>query len=268
MLKTATHTQENNPGLKTLFFAALSLFSLEVTAEASDNELDSNAHVWMTYVGDHPLGDGPWGLHLEGQVRRSDLVDEWQQWMVRPGLNYTLSPSLTLSAGWAYAKTYPYGDYPVAFDFPEHRAWEQITYSVKALGLEWQNRLRLEQRWIGEMERTGNDWNVENWRYENRIRYMLRTTLPLTASKKTYLAFSEEIFVNFGSNVSGNFFDQNRLFLGVGHKLSPHTRIELGFLEQTIQRRGGAIWENNHTFTVTLASNWPFKKKAKPLSLP
>jgi hypothetical protein len=90
---------------------------------------------------------------------------------------------------------------------------------------------------------------------------MLRTTLPLTEDKKTYLALWNETFVNFGSNVSGNFFDQNRAFVGVGRKLSEHTRLEVGFMEQTLQRRGGAIWENNHTLSVWLTSRWPFGRR-------
>ncbi|TDU81231.1 uncharacterized protein DUF2490 [Prosthecobacter fusiformis] len=247
--------------MKLVLMAILALHCLVSQVHASDTVSDSNGHLWFTYVGDHPFGSSPWGIHLEGQARRSEMGDEWQQWLVRPGINYTLSPTLQFSAGWAYALTYRYGDYPVAFEFPEHRAWEQVVWKMKALGLEWQHRLRLEQRWIGEMEGSGNDWNVENWRYENRLRYMLRTTIPLTQDKKTYLALWDEIMVNFGTNVSGNHFDQNRAFIGIGHKLSDHTRMEFGFMEQTLQRRGGAIWENNHTFGVWFMTQWPFKAR-------
>lgn len=162
-------------------------------------------------------------------------------------------------------KTYPYGDHPAAHEFPENRAWEQVVYTGNALGLEWQNRLRLEQRWIGEMKNSSAGWDVNHWRYENRIRYMLRTTVPLTESKKTYLALWDEVFVNFGSNVAGNVFDQNRAFVGVGRKLTDTTRVELGFMEQTLQKRHTSsatpqIWENNHTISVWVLSKWPFGK--------
>jgi hypothetical protein len=245
--------------IKHTLFALLALLSLATPLKASDNVHDSNGHLWFIYNGDHALGDGPWGLHLEGQVRRAEMGDEWQQWLIRPGINYTLSPTIQFSAGWAYAMTYRYGDYPAAFDFPEHRAWEQVVYNAKVLGLDWQHRLRLEQRWIGEMEGTGNDWNVENWRYENRLRYLLRTTIPLTENKRTFLILWNEVMLNFGNNVSGNHFDQNRVFIGIGHKLSQYTRLEFGFLEQTVQRRGGRIWEHNHTFGLWFMTNWPFK---------
>ena len=84
--------------------------------------------------------------------------------------------------------------------------------------------------------------------------------MPLTSDKKTYLALWDEVFFNFGSEVVGNHFDQNRAFIGIGHKLTDTTRLEVGFLEQTLQKRGGKIWEHNHTMAVWLTSKWPFGK--------
>jgi hypothetical protein len=58
-----------------------------------------------------------------------------------------------------------------------------------------------------------------------------------------------------------NYFDQNRAFIGLGRQLSPATKLEIGFMEQTVQRRGGIVWENNHTVAVWLMSKWPFGGK-------
>jgi hypothetical protein len=239
-------------------------FCLPAPCRAGDKLTDSNGNLWLNYVGDHPLGSSPWGLHLEVQNRRADLGDAWQQLLVRPGINYQLSPTLSVSAGWAYVRTAPYGEYPALAAFPEHRAWEQVLHQFRLLDLEWSQRLRLEQRWIGEMARPNpaDDFELANWRYENRVRYMLRTSVPLTASGKTYMALWDEVFFNFGSNVKGNHFDQNRVFLGLGRKLTPSTRLEFGYMEQTVHRRGGNIREDNHTITLWLMSKWPFGKDA------
>lgn len=221
---------------------------------------DSNDNLWLNYVGDHPFFPGSkWGLHLESQFRRTDMGEHWQQLLLRPGLNYQISPSLSVSAGYAHVQTYPYGDYRIPQDFPENRLYEQIQYTHKALGLEWVHRLRLEQRRIGEVSATTGD--VQNWRYENRIRYMLRTTIPISDDKKWYVALWDEAFFNFGSNVSRNYFDQNRAFVGLGRVLTPTTKLEVGFMEQTVQRRGGVIWEHNHTLAIWLMSKWPFGGK-------
>jgi hypothetical protein len=248
--------------MKHLFRITSIIACLSAGAVASENVFFDNTLLWLNYVGDHPIAGGPWGLHLEVQNRRADSGRDWQQLLVRPGINYALNPNLSVSAGWAYVKTYPYGNNAGAFGFPEQRAWQQVLHTGRAFGLEWQNRLRLEQRWIGEMK-TASD--VENWRYENRLRYMLRTTVPLTENKKTYLALWDEVFVNFGSNVAGNIFDQNRAFVGVGRKLTDTTRVELGFMEQTLQKRHAdsakpQLWENNHTISLWVLSKWPFGK--------
>jgi Protein of unknown function (DUF2490) len=236
----------------------LAIAALSTSSLFADKH-DSNGNIWLNYAGDHPIVGSKWGVHLEGQVRRSDLGEDWQQVLVRPGVNYQLTPSTMLSMGYAHVETYPYGDFPALHEFPEHRFWQQVSHTKKWMGLDWTHRFRLEQRWIGEMQNNGGgDWDVGNWRFENRFRYMLRTTIPLTESKKTYLALSNEVFFNFGGNIKGNDFDQNRAFIGIGHKLNDTTRVELGFMEQTIQRRGGKIWEHNNTAVLWLLSNHAF----------
>lgn len=178
------------------FFRTAFLMALIVCAMPRQaDQADDNSNLWVNYAGAHSLGDGPWGLHLETQVRRSDLGGDCQQLLIRPGIIYNFSPSLSATLGYAFVKTYPYGDFPALDDFPEHRIWEQVSYTHKFLNLEWQHRLRLEQRFIGELNPSdGGGYDVGNYRFENRFRYMLRTTLPLTEDKKTYLAWSDEIF--------------------------------------------------------------------------
>ena len=112
--------------LPTLFIA---LFA-SAAVHAADKQ-DHNSHLWLNYVGDHPIGDGPWGVHLESQVRRADFGKNWQQFMVRPGVNYAFTPALSASLGYAYVETHPYGDYPALDTFPEHRIWQQLIYTHK-----------------------------------------------------------------------------------------------------------------------------------------
>jgi len=226
-------------------------------ADARSSDLhDHNSNLWLGYIGDHPVANGPWGIHLEAQVRRAELGESWQQLLLRPGVNYTLNPRVSFSGGYCFVETFPYGDFPAADQFPEHRVWEQVTVTVPFLGLDWVNRFRLEQRNIGELApRPGGGQEVTGYRYENRIRYQLRTTVPLDEAGRNYLVAWNEVFINFGPEVKGNTFDQNRAFLGLGRRLGNAFRLEAGFLEQTVQRRLGRIWEHNHTFVIYLSSN-------------
>ena len=237
-------------------FAGVALLGTAVHSEAATAD---NNNLWLNYVGDHPLFSSPWGVHLEVQNRLSDWGADWQQLLVRPGINYQIDPHWSVSAGYAYVRTDPYGELPVAHSFDENRIWEQVQYKGDWLGIGWTHRVRFEQRWIEELrQRTDGDFETANWRGEQRARYLLRSDIPLTKDKKTYFALWDEVFFNFGGNILGNHFDQNRAFAGIGRKLTDHVKLEVGYMEQSLHRRGGENWENNHTVCVWLMSNLPF----------
>jgi hypothetical protein len=96
----------------------------------------------------------------------------------------------------------------------------------------------LEQRWIGRYTRAALA-KEDDWLFVNRFRYLFRIQFPLTGNKiadhTPYLAFYDELCVGFGKNVNENVFDQNRLGILLGYRLSPVFRIERGFLSQILQ---------------------------------
>ena len=58
---------------------------------------DDNANAWFMYFGDHPIASSKWGIHLEGQWRRTDLGLQWQQYLLRPAVNYQLTKNVMLT---------------------------------------------------------------------------------------------------------------------------------------------------------------------------
>ena len=220
----------------------------------------NNFHGWWNYFGDHPIGDSKWGVHLEGQWRRHDVAARWQQLLLRPAVNYTLNPNITFSAGYGYIATMRYGEFPVATPFPEHRIFEQVQVTHKVGKVGMAHRYRLEQRELGELTVAPNgDRSLKRWRHENRFRYMYRVTVPLKG--KWGLAFYDEFMLNFGKNVAYNVFDQNRAYAAVTYTLPKRSRLEVGFMEQTLQQRNGRIFENNHTLMVSIFSTAIFRGK-------
>jgi hypothetical protein len=88
---------------------------------------------------------------------------------------------------------------------------------------------------------------------------MLRTSIPLPfAGRKYYLGLYDEIMFNFGKNVAANVFDQNRAYIAIGRSIGRETRLEIGFLEQTVQQRSGQVFEHNHTLQIAIFSRLPF----------
>jgi hypothetical protein len=221
---------------------------------------DHNAHAWLMYFGDHPIAKSRWGVHLEGQWRRADVGLTWQQLLLRPGVNFQVTRNFSLTGGYGFINTYPYGEFPLAANTPEHRFFEQALVTKRIGNYNFANRFRLEQRHLGVLaEEPGGGYRVASYRYENRVRHQIRTTIPFAfGDKKNYLALSNEIKFNFGKNVEKNVFDQNRAYVALGRDLGHQTRFEFGFLEQTLQRRGGLIFEHNHTLQFAIYSQLPF----------
>lgn len=210
---------------------------------------DGNVNAWLMYFGDHPIGGSRFSLHVEGQARRADAGLSWQQLLLRTAGNVQITPALLVTGGYGFVRTHRYGDHPVRAQFDEHRTYEQVQYTKRLGGLDWQNRLRLEQRHI-----LGT-----SARYENRVRYMLRTNLPVPGlDRRYYLGVSNEVFFNFGRQVAENTFDQNRAYIALGRQLPHQSRVEVGFMEQTVQQRSGLVFEHNHTLQVALYSRAPF----------
>jgi hypothetical protein len=242
---------------------ALAALAPAVSASAQDTERRTadQAHAWFTYAGEHPLRRGsPTALHLEAQVRRSELGLEWQQLLLRAGITRALGGGVRAGAGYGHITTHSYGELPSAADFPEHRAWQQLSLGHGVGRAAMAHRYRLEQRWVGI---TGSDAadpeRVTEWRYTNRARYMARGTLPVRREVRgaPYLFAANEVFVSFGENVQMNRMDQNRLMLGVGRPLSPALRVELGYLNQYVVKGNGRDFERNHTVQITLYSAAP-----------
>jgi hypothetical protein len=223
---------------------------------------DQNVHAWFMYFGDHAINE-KWGVHLEGQLRRANTGLTWQQLLIRPGLNYQLNSHVTLTAGYAYVRTSPYGDFPAKTITPEHRFYEQVWIKHKLKNLGMQHRLRLEQRLVGQVP--GVDADVDIWQSRNRFRYMLRADIPLPfkvgGGKPFGIAIYDEPFWHFGGHMGPRFLDQNRAYGALTYKLTKNNRLEFGYMHQYIPQRNGLIFEHNHTLQFAWFSTTPFQRE-------
>jgi predicted porin len=247
--------------IKKFFFLCLLVLALTVPrAQAQNNRRhDTNYNGWFMYFGNHRLTD-KWGLHTEFQLRQYQVISKQQQLMPRVGLTYNLSDRAMVMGGYAYVHTYPYGDNPAASDFPEHRTFQQLQLKDQQGMFGLSHRFRLEQRWIKFA-------NAPAYTYLNRARYQFRVTVPLQGptleDREFYLGANEEVFLNFGPNVTTNIFDQNRAYAAVGYRFHKDATLEVGYLHQHVAQRNGLWFESNHTLQVGLTYNLDFRKPAQ-----
>jgi Protein of unknown function (DUF2490) len=223
-----------------------------------------NTNVWFAYTGSHKIAD-KWSLHLEFQYRLNDGISNKMQWFPRAGLTRHLSSQATITAGYAFIETYPYGEFAAKSSFPENRIWEQLQFKHQVSDFEWVSRFRLEQRYVQSPVLKGTDFVPGPAVFTNRFRLLNRFSMPFRGNTITnnafYLTAYDELMINFGKNVQKNIFDQNRLFFGIGYKFPKLGRLELGYLEQTIIKSDAIKVENNHTISVGLSNNLDFMKK-------
>lgn len=193
--------------------------------------------------------------HIEYQYRRENWVTNWQQSLLRAGINYKFNPQVTGHIGYGWILTYPYGEFNIsgiAKTFPEHRVYEQLVLSTTIGKVSLSQRFRLEQRWVGKYKSISSD-GVDNWTYLDRVRYMLRADIPVY--KKSYFGMYDEIFIGFGKNVGENIFDQNRICLLAGYKFNDAIKLEAGYINQRVmlgrEIGGQNVVQNNNGFVIS-----------------
>ncbi len=230
------------------------------TLNAQNTRLnDYNNIGWYVYNGTFKLNN-KWGIHSEYQWRRDHVIKDWQQSLLRTGINYHINQKLSLRLGYAWIETYNYGDIPIngfGKQFTEHRTFQMATVNDKIGIVELSHRLMLEQRWIGRYTNASLTKEDEYF-FVNRFRYMLRMQIPLKGKtigdRSPYAAIYDEIFIGFGKNVNENVFDQNRLGLLLGYRFSSKLRIESGLLSQMLQlpRKVGSrnVFQYNNGFIL------------------
>jgi Protein of unknown function (DUF2490) len=222
---------------------------------------DTNFNGWLMYFGDHPVA-GKWGVHLEAQWRRTNGFSRWQQSFYRTAVNYDVNKSLQLTGGYAFAKTYPYGDFPTRQAADEHRIYQQILYKQPWKRVRMQYRGRFEQRWLDvQTQQAQGPLPHAGWRMQERLRLNCRMDVPL--SPKYYLAFYNELLLHVPPNLGARILDQNRAYGALGVRLNKDFRVEMGYLHQHVAQRNGRIVEENHTIQLAIYSNLALRRKKK-----
>ncbi len=199
-------------------FSTLFLFSSLLTFAQS-----SDLGNWLIYFGNMELKDG-FNWHNEAQVRNYNAIGDLEQLLLRTGIGYNLTEgnnNVLLGYGYILSENYlENSDEKEAVH--EHRIFQQfITRQKIGHSVGVQHRYRFEQRFIAE------DFKL-------RFRYFLGLNIDLNKSKDLYLSMYNEIFLN----TNGVIFDRNRLYGGLGYRLNPKLRFELGYMNQFFSEGG------------------------------
>lgn len=172
---------------------------------------------WYQYFGMNRVSDRL-SIHTEAQFRFFETASEFNQLLLRTGLNYHIDENAIATLGYAYVDTDPtYADSEdLLNDIREHRIFQQFLLYNQVWEFRFEHRYRLEQRFL-DFDGVSDT--------QHRARYRLQLTLPLTDT--FFLNFYEEIFINLQDAP----FDQNRLYAALGVRLTENSSIQVGYLK-------------------------------------
>ncbi|MEY2924189.1 MAG: hypothetical protein RLZZ337_737 [Bacteroidota bacterium] len=250
-----------------IIMALAILFIINANAQTQSPRINDNQmNTWYMYMGNHKLND-KWELHTLYHFRRTDFGKDWQQSLLRAGLNYHVTPGLVASAGADWVVSYPFGKQPISYTTTEYTAWEALFLRHQVGRLNFMHRYRLEQRFIEKdtYDSSAYAWQKTGNTYKNRFRYMLSVEIPLnhkTMQDNTwFISANDEIFVGMGENQGKNVFEQNRIYGALGYRFDKDFNLQLGYMNQKLIKADTIHVENNHTLMVGAVYNLDFSHK-------
>lgn len=231
----------------------------------AQKEIVSQTHGWVMYFGNHRINE-KLGIHTEYQWRRHDLFNDWQQSLMRIGVDYYSKDQAQCTLGYGWIKSFEYGEQPIQHNFNEHRIWQQLILKNQVGRVQFNHRYRLEQRFLEQWKlNDSGGFETNCYVFRNRVRYRFMATIPLSRKEMKdntlFLAIYDEPFIQFGKGIAKNILDQNRLYFALGWSFSKDFNVQLGYLNQFIVKTDGIKAERNHTLQVGLTYNLDLRKK-------
>jgi len=206
------------------------------------------------------------GFAFDGQLRFVQNFESAQHFL-RNGLEIYITPNLSIvPIGYMYVWNFQYGKQPSTYVNNEQRLWQQIQYRHNYKGFYFSHRFRIEQRFI-QKHHTEPDGSVVYDGYDtylNRTRYRLQIHIPLNNEKiepgTWFIAIFDELFYSWGSSVTYNKPDQNRMYGAIGYQFNKKFSLQGGAFYQMWIKKNGAEQENNVGTLIQVGYNLDFSK--------
>jgi hypothetical protein len=177
--------------------------------------------------------------------------------IVRTGLSRNILNTGVVTAGYAFLWL------PVGRDTKlqrhEHRPWAQFQIS-SPVGKSWNitHRIRYDARFKQNVK---DGILKDGFGFNHRVRFLfsLRKNLAQkSADHQLYVVISDEVLLNFGSEITYNTFDQNRLSLSFGVQ-SKQTQYQIGLMNRFVQT-AQSKYTLNHTLVARVIQKFDLRK--------
>ncbi|MBL7943177.1 MAG: DUF2490 domain-containing protein [Flavobacteriales bacterium] len=229
--------------ISALIILQLSVFCFVPNIQAQHSSTGN----WFQYFGIHPTASR-WLVLTEAQHRNYNFAGDLQQFMVRAGAGYNLTPSNhNLMVGYAYilSENYlPDSDTEKIRTF-ENRLFGQFAFKHPMGRVMLGHRYRAEYRQFGHQS--------ESWRARYQLWFQFPLNKSVIESGTLYLMVSDEIFLN----TTHPQFDRNRLYGAFGYCISRYLSVELGMMRQSLSTTA------RNQLQIALFNRIPFKTRSQ-----
>jgi len=173
--------------------------------------------------------------YVEPQMRLVYRDPMFQQFLTNAGMGYKVASNWQLWFGQTISAD---SQDAVAGSFDEYRLWQQVVWLQRHPLLSVVSRTRFEER---------KSLEFSDWAY--RLRQRVLFNKPLTSMFS--IVISDEIFFNMNQVrwILTDRLDQNRAYVGVEQRLSEHTYLGIGYMNQYLST---PITQSNHVLWL----NW------------
>jgi len=240
--------------------------STPLTAQTPTDEksIDHTSGLWLGTYTKYKLSD-KWFYYGEYHYRRrNDFIRDMAQIYLRFGATYRHSDAFELTGGvvtpiyWATNQQAPDIDKVVM----QYRFWEQMLFVQHLERSKIYHQLRFEQRWARKYQ-IGSPYKLTH-----RFRYKFSTYIPINNHHLvpgTYFAsLYDEIFIQAGKSIQYNYFEDNRLFLGLGYVLNENIQLQAGYMWSFRHAGGPYKYEHRHIPRVSFYHSLDLSRKMKP----
>ena len=214
-----------------------------------------NDQQWLQYYTQTRTGPKTM-LYADAGVRTLNGLSRWSQHLVRAGFGYMMGEGWQGVTGAARFGFFDEGRR--ARD--EWRLYQEANRNDRLGRWSLQNRFRIEARFFKNRPDgplgAGSSFNF-------RFRYRLQGLLPVAElstshGRRLMLSLADEVFVNAGSVIEHNRFDNNRLVLGPVLQWNRDLHVGLLYNRQTGQRNRPDTWESSDVLWLTVTHRLGF----------
>lgn len=199
---------------KTLF--TLIAFMFIWTLKSQETGEDSFGS-WFMLFSKHQVSE-KFSVNAEIQYRTYEFGSNFNQLLLRTGVNYQIAKNAATTFGYAYISTDgTFSEAAGEENTTENRIYEEFSVNNSIGKFKLGHRYRVEQRFINNP--------TSGKSTEHRMRYLLRVTYPI--NEQWFLTAYDEVFINLQEPI----FGQNRLYGAIGYHFSKNVSTQVGYLK-------------------------------------